>query len=402
MQVFTVAGLSAAMGRVVDRSFPHVAVEGEVSQLTIPRSGHAYMVLRDGEAQLSALVWATTWNGLAFHPKPGQRVVCTGAVRLYAAKGILQLYVNDVRPKGDGALAAHLEKVKQRLEADGLLDPRRKRALPRFPRTVGVATSLTGAALQDFLRVASHRWRANILVAGCTVQGEQAAASVVRALEILFEDGRADVVVVTRGGGSRLDLLPFHDETLARWIATAPVPVVSAVGHETDTSIADLVADVVAPTPSAAAMVVLPDAVELGRRTTQAEQALHRAMRRHLTRRRDRVRELQGRLRHPAQRLQVGRTRADELTRRLERAMRSQLQRHRSRLAHHRARLDALSPFAVLDRGYALVQREGELVRHPDQVHPGDPVEIRVAGGRFAARVVSSSPATGDDGDAAV
>lgn len=402
MKVFTVTGLSAALGRVVDRSFPRVAVEGEVSQLSIPRSGHAYMVLRDGESQLSALVWASTWRGLRFHPKPGQRVVCTGAVRLYPAKGILQLYVNDIRPKGEGKLAAQLEKVKQRLGADGLLDPRRKRTLPRFPRTVGIATSLTGAALQDFLRVASRRWPAHLLVAGCTVQGENAAGSVVRALEVLFEDGRCDVVVVTRGGGSKLDLLPFHDETLARWIATAPVPVVSAVGHETDTSIADLVADLVAPTPSAAAMAVLPDAVELRRRTDAASQALRRAMARQLRRRADRVRELRSRLKHPAQRLEQARRRAADLQGRLERAMAAQLHRHRSRLAHPRARLDALSPYAVLDRGYALVQHHDEVVRHPDQVRPGDPLTIRLAGGALTARVDEAPSGPHDDDDADV
>jgi exodeoxyribonuclease VII large subunit len=263
---------------------------------------------------------------------------------------------------------------------------------------VGIATSLTGAALQDFLRVASRRWPAHLLVAGCTVQGEQAASSVVRALELLFEDGRSDVVVVTRGGGSKLDLLPFHDETLARWIATAPVPVLSAVGHETDTSIADLVADAVAPTPSAAAMAVLPDAVELGRRTHHAEQALQRAMQRQIRRRRDRLAELRSRLRHPRQRLEQARRRADELEGRLRRAMAAQLQRQRSRLAHPEARLQALSPFAVLDRGYALVHHEGTLVRHPDQVRPGDALTIRLAGGTLPARV-GAPPSTQQDDD---
>ena len=389
MRVFTVSGLSAALGRVVDRSFPHVAVEGEVSQVNVPRSGHAYMVLRDGESQIAAICWASTWKGLRFQPRPGQRVVCTGAVRLYAAKGILQLYVNDIRPKGEGQLAAHLEKIKQRLEADGLLDPRRKRPLPAFPRTVGIATSLTGAALQDFLRVASRRWPAHLLVAGCTVQGEQAAASVVRALELLFEDGRSDVVVVTRGGGSKLDLLPFHDETLARWIATAPVPVVSAVGHETDTSISDLVADAVAPTPSAAAMAILPDAMELRRRTQQARQRLQRAMGRHTERRRTRLTELQTRLKHPSQQLATARHAVDEARGRLERAFQRTLQVHRSRLAQAQARLDTLSPYAVLDRGYALVQQDDRLIRHPDQLRSTVPLTIRVAGGTFTASIAS-------------
>ncbi len=388
MRRFTVEGLSRALSGLVDRSFGHVQVEGEIAQVQTPASGHCFLTLREGRAQLGAVIWATTFRGMPHPPRAGDRVVCTGKVGLFAPQGKLQLYVNTLRPVGDGELARRIEKIKARLDADGLLDPRRRRPLPAFPRVVGVATSLTGAALQDFLRVSQQRWPARILVAGCTVQGAEAAGSVVRALELLFDDGRAEVVVVTRGGGSKLDLMPFHDETLARWIATAPVPVVTAVGHETDTSVADLVADRSAPTPSAAAMVVLPDAAALSRRARQAEEALHRAMRRRLQHERRNVKQLRDRLRHPAERLRIAADRRRDLEVRLRRALTQQIARQRARLQQAERGLTALSPVGVLDRGYALVSRDdGMLVRSPEEVAEGQELTVRVAHGAFTARV---------------
>jgi len=392
MRTFTVEGLSRALGDVVARSFPRVSVEGEVAQVQTPASGHAFLTLREGSAQITAVVWASTLRGLRHRPRPGERVVCTGKVGLFAPHGKLQLYVNTLRPVGDGELSRRIEAIKRRLDADGLLDPRRRRPLPRFPRVVGVATSLTGAALQDFLRVSRTRWPARILVAGCTVQGPEAASSVVRALELLFDDGRAEVVVVTRGGGGKLDLLPFHDETLARWIATAPVPIVSAVGHEIDTSIADLVADVSAPTPSAAAVAVLPDTASLRRRASSADEGLRRAMGRRLQQARERLDSLRQRLRHPQQQLAMARRRRDELAERLHRAMEAQLRRCRRHTEQVEGRLVALSPLGVLDRGYALVSvRSGALVREPADAPPGEELVVRVARGVLTAQVIEST-----------
>jgi hypothetical protein len=219
----TVKGLAQQIDRLVGRAFSTVAVEGELAQVQVPQSGHAYLTLREQDAVLHVVMWRTEWAARAVDPRPGERVVVYGRVGTFPAQGRWQVYATRVERAGVGELQRRLEEIRARLLADGLLDPRRKRELPRFPRVVGVATSLQGAALQDFLRVSRERWpAAKILVAGCLVQGEEAAASVVRALELLFEDGRSDVVVVTRGGGSRLDLLPFDDEQLARWIATAP------------------------------------------------------------------------------------------------------------------------------------------------------------------------------------
>lgn len=389
MQKLTVLGLAQQIDRLLNRSFPAVAIEGELAQLQVPASGHAYLVLKDGDATLQCVIWRAEWQNQRHRPKVGERVVLTGRVGGYASQGRYQLYASRVEPvAGAGELEQRLAAIRARLDADGLLDPRRKRPLPRFPRVVGVATSLAGAALQDFLRLSRERWpAARILVAACTVQGAEAAASVVRALDLLYEDGRADVIVVTRGGGSRLDLLPFQDEQVARWIATAPVPVVSAVGHEIDETMADLVADVVVATPTAAAVRVLPDGPALAQRVDDAVLAMERSVRRLLRRRSERVSDLSARLRHPARRLAEQRARRADLEQRLHGAIARRVRRDRERLGALRARLDALSPYGVLDRGYAIVRGPLGVVRDPADVDAGDPLEVRVAGGTVAAVV---------------
>ncbi|MCA9489568.1 MAG: exodeoxyribonuclease VII large subunit [Myxococcales bacterium] len=388
MQRLTVAGLALQIDRLLNRSFPAVAVEGELAQVQVPSSGHAYLLLREGQSSLQCVVWRNDWAQRRHDPKVGDRVVCHGRVGAYAQQGRWQLYANRVEPVGQGELERKRQQVLARLEADGLLDPRRRRPLPKYPRVVGVATSPKGAALQDFLRVSRERWpAARILVAPCTVQGEEAASSVVRALELLYDDGRADVVVVTRGGGSKLDLLPFDDEQLARWIATGPMPVVSAVGHEIDTTIADRVADAVAATPSAAAAKVFPEGPALAQRVDEAELALDAAWVRTVDLRRRRVDELSARLRHPARVLRERAARRVELRERLDRAVTSQLSRRRARLDALKERLEALSPFRVLERGYAVVEAPSGVVRDPAEVHAGDAVSVRVARGTFTATV---------------
>ena len=388
MSRITVTALSQQIDRVLNKSFAALEVEGELAQLQLPASGHAYLTLRDGDCSLGCVVWRNEWRQHHQPPKVGQRVVCTGRLGGYAPQGRYQLYATRVALAGQGELQVRLEKIRAHLRADGLLDPRRRRPLPRYPSVVGLATSPAGAALQDFLRVSRHRWpAAKILVAPCTVQGEQAASSVVRALELLYEDARADVIVVTRGGGSLLDLMAFHDEQLARWVATSPVPIVSAVGHEIDTLLTDEVADAAAPTPSAAAVLVLPDGPALRQRVDEASLALERGVRRSIAVRTRRVRDLSARLRHPARSLADRRRRRDELARRLEEALRRRMVTATTRLDALERRLHALSPVAVLGRGYAIVRGPGGVVTDPAQVRPGDPLEVRVAAGAFAARV---------------
>jgi exodeoxyribonuclease VII large subunit len=388
MQRLTVKGLAQQVDRLIGRAFPTVSVEGELAQVQVPQSGHAYLTLREQDAVLHCVMWRTEWGARAVDPKPGERIVVTGRVGTFPQQGRWQLYVTRIDRTGTGELQKRLEEIRARLQADGLLDPRRKRELPRFPRFVGVATSAKGAALQDFLRVSRERWpAARILVAPCLVQGEEAPSSVVRALELLFEDGRSDVVVVTRGGGSRLDLLPFDDEQLARWIATAPVPVVSAVGHEIDTTIADLVADRAAPTPTAAAVVVLPERAVFAQRVDEQLGAAERRLRATVAARKAKLRDLSSRLRHPARGLAAQEDRRRALVARLRAAMARILERARAEARGASARLDALSPFAVLERGYAVVTGPSGVVRSPWEVGPEDALRVRVAGGEFGARV---------------
>jgi len=410
MRRYTVSGLNEELSLLLGGRYGDVLVEGEVGQLTTPSSGHCYLRLRDRDSALSGVVWRSTWRNLRFRPKVGDRVVCRGRLGVFPARGVYQLYVNQIAPVGEGDLARALEARRARLAADGLLDPERKRPLPRFPRVVGVATSLTGAALQDFLKVSRQRHPATrVLVAGCYVQGDEAPSSVARAVQLLVDDGRAEVIVVTRGGGSKEDLLPFQDEQLARFLADCPVPVLSAVGHQIDTTLVDLVADAVAPTPSAAAVLALPDGSAAIQRTDEATASLERALGRLLHRQREEVDHLSSRLRHPRQRLRGVRSRAAELESRLEQAARRRIQGgarqaadqereilragratvERSRMVHLElaARLEALSPLAVLARGYAVVSGPSGVVTATDQVSQGDKLEIRLARGRLEAEV---------------
>jgi len=389
MRTYGVAALTREVDRLLGRTFPVVLVEGEVAQIQTPASGHAYFVLREGEACLGSVMWRSDWSRSSYRPRVGDRVLCRGRLGVYGAQGRYQLYVNVIRPAGEGDLQRELEQRKARLAADGLLDPRRKRPLPRWPRVIGVATSLTGAALQDFLRVSRERCpSARVVVAGCTVQGAEAPASVIRALELLYHHGGADVVVVTRGGGSKADLMAFNDEQLARWMAESPVPVVSAVGHEIDTTLADLVADVVAPTPSAAAVAVLPDARALAQRVDDAVFALQGAASRHLSRRGRELAQLRARLRHPGDRLRDATRRRQDLEARLRVAIARRIRERRRELGTAERALGALSPYAVLDRGYAIVTGPSGVVTRPDAVHVGDRLDVRVRGGGFGVEVV--------------
>ena len=416
--VFSVGDVADALDRLIKRHYQTLFVEGEIDQLHTPSSGHAYLVLRDSSASLSCVVWRNQWRQMSSHPSPGDRVVCRGRLGVYGPQGRYQLYVEDIQPAGLGRFAKELAARRARLAAEGLLDPRRKRALPSHPLFVGVATSRTGAALQDFLRVSRERFpSARILVAGCQVQGEDAPPSVVRAVELLLQDGRAEVVVVTRGGGAKKDLMAFQDEALARYLANVPVPVVSAVGHEVDTSLVDLVADAVAPTPSGAALLVFPDGPMLSQRIDRLLIRLEDTARRRLTRDRQRARQLQSRLHDPRKRLSERRQRVGDQVRRLSvaaarsnarrrerldvyvgrahRAGRGAPERHRAHLGGVRARLEALSPLAVLDRGYAMVRVNDAIVRSPSDVAAGDRVAVRVARGSFEATV---EPSGSDDG----
>ena len=406
MRRYTVRQLCAELNAVLSERYPLLEVEGEVTGVSVPASGHGYVTMTEGDTQLLVVFWRSTWNGLSWRPKIGDKVIVRGKMGSY--KSQFQVIGSTISPLGAGAWAAELARRRARLESEGLLDPRRKRALPAMPRVVGVATSLTGAALQDFLKVSRDRYpAARVLVGPCLVQGTAAPASVQAAVELLLEDGRCELIVVTRGGGGKEDLVAFHDEGLARFLAHSPVPVVSAVGHQIDTTLCDLVADVVAATPSEAAVLALPDAGMLAQRVDGAAIALEAALRTRLDKSRLAVEAARRRLRHPSERLALVRRRAQLAAERLAVAMRGrleaarlrvnpaserlvsrvqrQLERARTRVSGLESRARALSPTAVLARGFAVVTGPKGVVTDADSVAVGERLQIRVARGTVVA-----------------
>ena len=414
--VYAVGDLLASLRGLLEERVGRVWIVGEVSNLHRASSGHTYFTLKDDNGQIRAALFRSAARRLAFEPENGLEVLVYGDITVYEPRGDLQVVVRELEPRGDGALRLAFDQLRRRLEAEGLFDPERKRALPAGPRRIGVVASSTSAALRDVLEVTRRRCPAlPIRLAPTRVQGLGAEFEIVRALEALWTHGDVDVVLLVRGGGSLEDLAAFNTEAVARAIAAAPVPVVSGVGHEVDVSIADLVADCRAPTPSAAAELVAPDRAELrrllhrdwGRLGRAMGSVLERAAAR-LGRERDAVRMLS-----PTARLAARRARLAELGRALPRelvaglgarrarvataapglprAVQARLARSRSSLAESAARLESLSPLAMLGRGYALVRRErdGAIVRGVADVEAGEQLSVRVASAVLRAVVES-------------
>ncbi|BDG08329.1 exodeoxyribonuclease VII large subunit [Anaeromyxobacter paludicola] len=347
-RAISVSELTRALRVAVEPRFKDVWVSGEVANLRRQSSGHLYFSLKDEGACVNAVVWASAARRLPFAPKDGQEVLARGFVEIYPPHGKYQLVVNELEPRGAGAQALLLQQLKERLLAEGLLDPARKRALPFLPRRVGVATSPTAAALKDFLRVLHARFPGlPVLVAPCRVQGAGAAATVTAAVKGLCRAG-VDVIVVTRGGGSQEDLFEFNDERLARALAACPVPVVSAVGHEIDVTVADLVADVRAATPTHAAELVAPvkDELEAGLRALRAR--LTRAAGEAVAGRRRELRALKAELSDPKHLLSEQRHRLEDLLRAGEGSVRERLREERQRQESLRGRLQRQEPRARL------------------------------------------------------
>jgi exodeoxyribonuclease VII large subunit len=435
--VCTVSELVLRIKETLEDRFPAVWVEGEISNLRIPSSGHVYFTLKDDGAQLRCVLFRSRGRRVAFQPEDGMQVLAFGGLDVYAARGEYQLIVELLEPKGVGALQLAFEQLKRKLEAEGLFEAGRKRALPPFPRTIGIVTSPTGAAIRDMLHVIGRRFAdLRVLITPVRVQGEEAPGEIVRALRDLQEVPDLDVVIVGRGGGSIEDLWAFNDERVARAISACRVPVISAVGHETDFTIADFVADLRAPTPSAAAEVVVREKLHVIRALCDMYDTLKQTMAARLARERQRVDSLGRRrvLTDAARALRDWHRRLDELSTRLalgvranrrlgehrlslaRNALRSlnpvariangtvvlaQLRgrlasagAHRAKTARHRldaavGQLDSLSPLAVLGRGYSLTRLlpSGAIVRSAAQTRPGDAIEILLREGALDARV---------------
>jgi len=436
-RVYTVSELNALAQEILEESFPSVWVEGEISNLRKYPSGHTYFTLKDEAAQIAAVLFRGASQSLPFRPEDGLKVLARGRITLYEARGTFQIIVDALEPAGLGALQLAFEQLKARLLAEGLFDPARKRPLPLLPRRIGIVASPRGAALRDILKVLARRFaNLEIVLAPSRVQGEGASLEIVESIRMLNRLGGIDVLILARGGGSIEDLWPFNEERVARAIAASTVPVVSAVGHEVDTTIADLVADLRAPTPSAAAEMVVRSKEELGDRIAALRGRLIAAARLRLSAAgvaledagsarareavRDRLRDLALRVddltfrlgarlertttdaRHRlellkermtperlAGRLRLRRARADGLDRLLHASMTTRLQRARDQCSAYAERLLALSPLAVLGRGYAIcrLQSTGAILKDSTAARAGDAVSIRLHRGSLDCAV---------------
>ncbi len=432
--VYSVSELTYEIKQRLEGGFTRVLVEGEISNVTIARSGHWYFTLKDPRAQLSCVMFRGNNRFVRNPPKEGDQLLLRGRLSVYEPRGSYQLVVDSVEDRGLGKLMAAFEELKDRLGREGLFDSALKRPLPQLPHRIALVTSPSGAAVHDMIRVILRRHpRAWISVVPTLVQGTQAPAEIVQALQIAGELKDVDLVIVGRGGGSIEDLWAFNDEAVARAIRACPVPIISAVGHETDVTIADFAADLRAPTPSAAAELAVPVLSEQQEQLGWLLQRAQRAMQQTLQQAEQRLERLRHRLPSPERRLidyrlrlddltqrlfdaptmqlQQNRVRLQQLAQRLERqhpgrrferlradflgqrrnldvAMQQILQRHRERLGRLALRLDALSPLAVLGRGYALVtDQEGHVVTQAMGLSVGDRLNIHPAQGEIQAEV---------------
>lgn len=391
--VLTVSQLTSCVREVLDAALANCWVVGEISNFRVPPSGHCYFILKDRRSQIAAVMFRSASQTLTFRPQDGMEVVVRGRIGLYEARGDLQLYVDWMEPRGQGAQQLALEQLKQRLAAEGLFASERKRPLPVYPRAVGIATAATGAAVHDLLRILRDRWPSQrVILRPVRVQGAGASGDIVAAIQELNEVPSIDVIIVGRGGGSVEDLWAFNEERVARAIAGSRIPVVSAVGHEVDVTVADLVADCRAPTPTAAAALVVPDHRQVAVDVDDATRALVSALGRRVQRERERVAGLQRHIREPRQVLASLRLRVDELGDRSQRALAATLRLARQQLRGTAEQMHALSPLAVLQRGYSITRRQddGSVVRDAAIVPAGTAVRLAFARGWALARVSES------------
>ena len=435
-EIYTVGRLNEEVARLLEDSFPLIWVEGELTNLARPRSGHMYFTLKDSRAQVRCALFRSNRLRLRFEPRDGMQVVARARVGLYGPRGDYQLVVQELEPAGEGALRLAYERLRLKLQEEGLFDPGHKRPLPAFPRRIGVITSPSGAAVHDVLKVLGRRFPSlPVVIYPTRVQGEGAGEEIAAAIGAAVRRAECDVLLVVRGGGSLEDLWAFNEEQLARAIHACPIPIVTGVGHESDVTIADFAADERAPTPSAAAERASPNRNELAERLAGVAGRARRAAAADTERRRTALELRRRQLRHPRLRIENLAQRTDELARRAAAAFDRQGAERRQRMAALLHRLDrvrpdlrgwrsrleglgrragtavderrvraaarvrelaralhAVSPNRTLERGYAIIYRDGGIVRDAREVAPGDAISARLARGRLAAAVTSADP----------
>jgi exodeoxyribonuclease VII large subunit len=366
-------------------------VEGEVSNVSVPKSGHLYCTLKDAGASLRIVMWKPLVNRLAHIPRDGEAIEVHGSVSVYEAGGQYQLYADTLRPAGEGKLYQEFIRLKARLEDEGLFDPQRKRTIPGFPSMIGIVTSPTGAALRDILNTINRRFPiAEAILSPTAVQGESAPDEIVAAIERLNAFAKPDVILIARGGGSIEDLWAFNDEKVARAIADSSAPVISGVGHETDFTIADFVADLRAPTPTAAAELATPDKVEIRSQLAERALDLHQSLKIITANLHWELKDIEKKLVlfSPLGNIRSQRQQLDGMSRRADTAVAYYNHLLRIRLEGAQQQMEVLSPSAVLNRGYAVITHSnGQIINSKRDIETGDRLDVTVSDGHFNVEV---------------
>lgn len=392
--VLSVSQLNRYVKSIIEQDYnlQTVFVQGEISNFTNHyRTGHYYMTIKDEYSSIRAVMFKSANSRLRFMPENSMNVIIKGRVSVFERDGQYQLYIDDMQPDGAGALSLAFEQLKNKLAAEGLFDESRKRPIPRFPERVGVVTSPTGAAIRDIINVISRRFpAAELILCPVQVQGASAAGQIKAAIELFNTKKSADVLIVGRGGGSAEELWAFNEEPVARAVAASEIPVISAVGHETDFTICDFAADLRAPTPSAAAEIAVPDITALGELLGSFSRRMNSAVGGTLTHEKARLEARAQLLKRLSPRNYI-----DDLAARcggagvrIDSAVRHSMEVRRGEIAALCARLDALSPLRVIARGYAVASSGGKVLTSPSQVEVGDTIDLRLAGGELKCEVI--------------
>ncbi|MGI9473923.1 MAG: exodeoxyribonuclease VII large subunit [Rubripirellula sp.] len=392
VQAVSVSELTGHIKAILEGTFPSIWIEGEISDLSRPRSGHLYFTLKDDHSQIRGVIWRSTAMRMKTEIKEGQSVLCFGDVEVYSARGSYSLVVRKVQTQGLGALQQAFLELQAKLNAEGLFAAERKQSLPRYPRRIAIITSPSGAAVRDFLKAAAQRWKGvEILVIPALVQGKGAAASIVAAIRSAHRvQPPIDVLVLARGGGSLEDLWCFNEEPVVRAVAASTLPTISAVGHEVDITLCDLAADVRALTPTDGATRVLPDADLIDQSVSEMRLRLQRTIRNTLDSRRSRLDAIGTRsiMRKPHEMVRMRSRMLDELDARARKTMLAKIKLDQTRLGKAAATLSALSPLNVLTRGYSVTFDDaGNTIQNADDVHQGDTIRTRVNEGEIESTV---------------
>ena len=391
--VYSVNELNAYVKRILDNdeNLKHIFVTGEISNYKAHYSGHLYMTIKDESASVKAVMFAGNASRLRFRPENGMKVLIFGTVSLFPRDGSYQLYISDMQPDGMGALSVAFEQLKKKLAAEGLFSDSYKKPIPKFPTRIGVITSETGAAVQDIFNVLSRRFpSAEVVLRPTQVQGDGAAQDIAKAIYVFNEYNAADVLIVGRGGGSIEDLWAFNEEIVARAVFASEIPVISAVGHETDYTICDFVADLRAPTPSAAAELAVPDRLELKSELISYKQHILNLTKNKLDKERSKLLAIEksGALRDPVTKLNENRRELLYLSERITNLTVSAVDGNKMKYAALAGKLNALSPLGVISRGYALAERHGKVVTKVKDISVNDEISVRLSDGTLKAKVI--------------